>query len=119
MTGKYINSEDYISRIVDLYADSVYRFAFLYLKNRHDAEVAAQEVLVKLYRKPNPQSIPPYIYYNNVKYDISSNVDRSIMQLPEGYIEVGVIPQASEEDATSIRYLGLRAGDQIYMNPDG
>ncbi|WP_010250787.1 sigma-70 family RNA polymerase sigma factor [Acetivibrio cellulolyticus] len=50
MDCKLVFTDKYILDILDKYSDIVFRTAFMYLKNRPDAEDATQEIFIKLFR---------------------------------------------------------------------
>jgi RNA polymerase sigma-70 factor (ECF subfamily) len=45
-------TDDYIQRMVEKYSDMLIRIALLHMKNRSDAEDAAQDIFMKLIEKP-------------------------------------------------------------------
>jgi len=51
MEMNFERSHESVSRIIEKYANMVFRLCIVYLKNRADAEDAFQEVFMKLYEK--------------------------------------------------------------------
>lgn len=109
----------YLTRLLERYADMVFRLAFVCLKNRADAEDTAQEVflsLLTLKRRPEEDHIRPWLIavtVNRCRNTLKSFWHRKVLPLDEFDF-----PAAAEDDralAGEVLALPLKYRQAVYL----
>jgi len=70
----------FVTEMLDIYSDMVYRLSFLYLKNKADAEDAVQEVFIRLFKTDNHFNDDQHVKAWLLR--VTANYCRSIIKSP-------------------------------------
>jgi RNA polymerase sigma-70 factor (ECF subfamily) len=111
--SKTTPSQDYINSAIDIHSDMVYRLAYSYMRNVHDAQDVFQDVFLRLIAKPRSFKDPEHLKAWLIRATINrckSLATSSWFKKTVPLDEAAQIAFQTEEENSLQEYLSLLSG---------